>query len=189
MAVDFPDHSFWDFSLEVYGRDGVPPACLELQEAHGVDVNVILFCCWLGRTGRGRLDGAETAAMCDAVAQWHEVVVRGVRGVRQRLKAGVPGAPLELSEPLRRRLAAIEVQLEHIEQLMLAGSVDRAADEARAEADRLADAVANTRGYFDRFGAAASPADAASFAVILGSVFPDAPHAAVAQAAGELAAR
>ena len=81
MAIDFPDHPFWDFSLEVYGRNGIPEACLELQDAHQVDVNVILFCCWMGGTGRGRLERAEMEAMCDAVAEWHEVVVRGVRGV------------------------------------------------------------------------------------------------------------
>ncbi len=187
MTIDFPAHPFWDFSLEVYGSTGIPEACLELQEAHGVDVNVILFCCWLGRTGRGRLERAETEAMCGAVAQWHEVAVCGVRAVRQRLKGGMPPAPIALSEPLRRRLAAIEVQLEHIEQLMLTESVDRDADAARTEADRLADAVANTRDYFDAFGAAATPADAESFAVILGSVFPEAPAARVRRAAARLA--
>ena len=187
MSVDFPAHPFWDFSLEVYGRAGVPEACLEVQEAHGVDVNVILFCCWLGRTGRGRLARAETEAMRAAVAQWHEVVVRGVRAVRQRLKGGMPPAPVALSDPLRRRLAAIEVQLEHVEQLMLAESVDRRPDAARGEAERLADAVANTRDYFEAFGAAAAPADAESFAVVLGSVFPEIPAARVREAAQALA--
>ncbi len=54
--MDYPDHPFWDFSLEVYGAEGVPPACLALQEAHQLDVNIVLFCCWTGATGRGALD-------------------------------------------------------------------------------------------------------------------------------------
>ena len=187
MAVDFPDHPFWDFSLAVYGGEGIPEACLELQDAHGVDINVILFCCWLAETGRGRLEPAETAAMCAAVAEWHAIAVRGVRAVRQRLKGGLAPAPIELSEPLRRRLATIEVQLEHIEQLMLAGSVDRASDETRPRAARLAEAVGNVRGYFDAIDVAASAADAKSFTVILRAVFPDLAAGDVDQAAEKLA--
>lgn len=187
MPVDFPDHPFWDFSLAVYGGEGIPEACLELQEAHGVDVNVILFCCWLGETGRGLLAPAETAAMCAAVGEWHAVAVRGVRAVRQKLKGGMAPAPVALSEPLRRRLATIEVELEHIEQLILAESVDRAADEARPRAARLSEAVGNVRGYFDSIGAAATAADSKSFAVILRSVFPDLPAPDVDKAAGMLA--
>ena len=53
MSVSFPEHPFWDFSLSVYSTEGVPAACLVLQDHHQVDVNVILFCCWLGASGRG----------------------------------------------------------------------------------------------------------------------------------------
>ncbi len=48
---------FWDFSLAVWGREAVEPACLALQERHGIDVNVLLFCGWAGRRGRA-LDAA-----------------------------------------------------------------------------------------------------------------------------------
>ena len=64
MAAEFPDHPFWDFSLRVYGSEGVPEACLVLQERHGIDVNVLLYCFWLGASGRGTLDDGEIAAVC-----------------------------------------------------------------------------------------------------------------------------
>jgi len=35
---------FWDFSLAVWGREAVKPACLALQARHGIDVNILLFC-------------------------------------------------------------------------------------------------------------------------------------------------
>ena len=58
----FPDCAFWDFSLEAYARPGVAPACLDLQERHGADVNLLLFACWLSASGRGALDAALLAA-------------------------------------------------------------------------------------------------------------------------------
>src|SRR5471030_292758 len=45
---DFLPHPFWNFSLEIYAAEGVSGACLDLQERRGCDVNILLFCCWLG---------------------------------------------------------------------------------------------------------------------------------------------
>ena len=139
--MDFPDHPFWDFSLRVYGADGVAGACLDLQDAHQLDVNIVLYCCWIGATGRGALDAGEAEAITKAVAEWHGEIVRGVRAVRQRLKDGLAPAPLELSEPLRRRIARIEVELEHVEQLMLAAVIDRPEDTTAPAERRAADAA------------------------------------------------
>lgn len=42
--------SFWSFSLSVYGKPGVEAACLDLQDRFGADVNLALYCLWIGRT-------------------------------------------------------------------------------------------------------------------------------------------
>ena len=183
VPVDFPDHPFWDFSLNVYGSDGVAAACLVLQERHQIDVNVLLYCCWLGASGRGALDSDEIATMCRTVDAWHRDVVCAVRGVRQRLKGGFGAAPPDLSEPLRRRIAKIEVDLEHVEQLMLANSLARGADESRPETARLDDALDNVRAYFGAAGVAPDAADAGETAIILGPAFAALEGDAVARAA------
>ena len=90
--MQFPDHPFWDFSLATYGKEGVADACIALQEAHGADVNVLLFCAWAGCHGV-RLDRAQIEAACGAVRGWHEEVVRPLRSVRRRLKSALDGSP------------------------------------------------------------------------------------------------
>ena len=60
------DGRFWAFSLEVYGRPGVAPACLALQDRHGLDVNLLLFCCWAASQGV-TLDQRTLAAAEEAV--------------------------------------------------------------------------------------------------------------------------
>jgi uncharacterized protein (TIGR02444 family) len=165
--MDFPDHPFWDFSLEVYGKEGVAPACLVLQDAHQLDVNIVLFCCWIGASGRGALGAEDVESLAEAVAEWHEHIVRGTRAVRQRLKGGLPPAPEALSEPLRRRIAKIEVELEHVEQLMLAATVERAADSEAGDARRAADAKANVERYFSKIGRTPSANDRAAIATII----------------------
>ena len=171
VPVEFPDHPFWDFSLGVYGSEGVAAACIALQERHRIDVNVLLYCCWLGASGRGALGSEEIARVCGTVDAWNRDIVRAVRGVRQRLKGGFGAAPQELSEPLRRRIAGIEVDLEHVEQLMLANSLARAADGGRSEEARLGDALENVRAYFAAARVTPGEAEAEETAVILGPAF------------------
>lgn len=42
------ENEFWQFSLAVYAAPGVEAECLALQEALGIDVNLLLFFVWLG---------------------------------------------------------------------------------------------------------------------------------------------
>ena len=154
--MQFPDHPFWDFSLATYGRDGVADACIALQEAHGADVNILLFCAWAGCSGV-RLDRAQIEAACSAVRGWHEEVVRPLRSVRRRLKSALDGSPpSELQMALRARIQKIEIDAEHIEQLRLAALAD-APDFGNSGAPPLdsAAARANMEAYLSVLGSGA----------------------------------
>ena len=134
----WPAERFWDDSLELYGRPGVEEACLELQRRHGLDVNLLLLCCWLGARGIG-LDRTTLARVGRAVQDWQVEVVRPLRAVRRRLKAKLtdpePGSVHEgwpdLVRALRERLISLEIDAERLEQLALARSV---ADLRRSDA-------------------------------------------------------
>jgi uncharacterized protein (TIGR02444 family) len=142
----FPEHPFWNFSLRVYGSEGVAPACLTLQEAHGIDVNVLLLCCWLGVSGRGAVGEEGIASIVEAASVWHGEVVRSLRSVRKRLKEPVGGEDRALALTLRKHVQKIEIDAEHIEQLMLAAAADALPDATPGEP--AADARANAEAYF-----------------------------------------
>jgi uncharacterized protein (TIGR02444 family) len=134
VSADWPAEPFWTFSLEVYARNGVEAACLELQERHQLDVNLLLLCCWLGTRGI-RLGEAEVAGVRQQVGDWRARVILPLRTVRRHLKdlGTSPSrsiAPLvDQVRSLRRRLQAAELDAERVEQAVLAGAVrERAAD-------------------------------------------------------------
>ncbi len=170
--TEFPDHPFWDYSLKVYMSDGVGAACLALQEIHQIDVNVVLFCIWLGASGRGVMTDSELAEARGAVGAWHDSVVRPLRAVRTRMKGGLPPAPDALAESLRRRIQKIEIDCEHTEQLMLAAAVEREADASRGT--EAADAAANVGRYFGALGITVSDEDRNHLGVVLRVAFPEA---------------
>jgi uncharacterized protein (TIGR02444 family) len=166
--MDFPKHPFWDFALKVYGAPGVSQACLEVQERHGVDVNVLLFCLWVGESGRGAMTPAQLSHARDSVHRWHEGVVKKLRGVRRVLKEDSLGAPNEFADRLRREIQAREIDAEHIEQLVLVASVtDLDVDESRAPEARGEDAVANVGTYLVQLNASLMGVDRAALATIV----------------------
>jgi len=108
------DNTFWQFSLSIYSQADVAEECLALQQAIGIDVNVLLFCAWLGTRSiaLSREDIVAAAANVDA---WGENVVRPLRGVRQQMKALYRNGFADL----RERVKALELEAEQVEQAIL----------------------------------------------------------------------
>lgn len=130
--------AFWRFSLDIYGRPGVAAACLDLQERHGRDVNLVLFAAWIGIAGRGRLTDADFAAAEDAIAPWRRAVVEPLRAVRRHVKESGRAT-------LYEALKAAELDAEHAAQDRLEALV--APTGSRPGATRLDDALANVARY------------------------------------------
>src|SRR5262249_10842000 len=99
---------FWRFSLAVYARPGVAPACLVLQDEYQCDVTLALYCCWLGVSGRGRLDRDSLSAADRAVSGWRQNVVEKFRAARRAIKA----AALPESDGIYAKAKAVELEAE-----------------------------------------------------------------------------
>jgi uncharacterized protein (TIGR02444 family) len=110
--------AFWAFSLELYARPGVAASCLRLQDEGGFDVNLLLLCCWIARSGRGRLSEADIAAAEARAAPWRRDVIEPLRAVRRGLKKLPDAASLSLYAELKQ----IELRAEREEQRLLLAS-------------------------------------------------------------------
>ncbi len=110
MTAAESDNAFWRFSLRIYRAPGVADDCLAVQERCGIDVNLMLFCAWLGAE-RGVPLAVEDFAGCRAaVHEWHERAVKPLRAARRQMKG------LTDVEPLRTHVKGLELEAERIEQ-------------------------------------------------------------------------
>lgn len=109
--------------MALYARQGVPDACLHLQDRHDLDVNLVLFAAFVGAELRHRLTAANAEAARARVDTWHREVVRPLRAVRKRLKTGPAPAPTETTAHLRRRIQQVEIEAELIELDELGGII------------------------------------------------------------------
>ena len=156
---------FWRFSLRVYRAAGVQQACLALQEQCQADVNLLLFCGWVGSKGRV-LDGTELRSALVRVGVWQSEVIAPLRAARRALKQQVIDAPsATVALPLRNRLATLELDLERIEQDTLAEIAAQWPKAAQRLPRRHAIAD-NLDSYFAMLGRAIGPQEAAHLACI-----------------------
>lgn len=113
------DNPFWDYSLAVYGKPGVADACIVLQDGYGIDVNILLFVCWLATVRDAPVEADEIRRAIDHTADWRDRVVRPLRSVRRWLKEDVDGVPAESAESLRGGVKKLELESERLQQEML----------------------------------------------------------------------
>ncbi len=103
---------FWDFAVHFYGRQGVKPVLLELQDQHGLNIPLFLFSLWCGYFRR--LGEPEMAHYINLAADYTHHLIAPVRGARRWLKSRETGnlyrqlldAELECEKQLMARLEA-----------------------------------------------------------------------------------
>ena len=156
---------FWRFSLRTYRAPGVAEACLVLQDGCGADVNLLLYCCWMGLGGRRLGERAVRASMA-AVARWQSEVVRPLRRARRAIKRSHRGVTRAWAEHLRECIGAAELDAEYAEQRVLSRHAARMPRLVRARNPREA-AAANLKCYLDLLGASIGRREARNLGALI----------------------
>lgn len=173
MPVTFEDHPFWDYALDVYGRDGVSAALIALQDRHTLDVNMLLLSLWVSHSGRGILTESEMNHALQVSSNWNPEVVCGLRRVRILLREEVALVPRELSDAVRKQILALEIDCEHVEQLAMAKGLVRTEDPSLTIEERFGHCVANFEKYFTRLGCQLSEEDSEALVTVFSAAYPD----------------
>ena len=135
----------WPFSLKVYGKSGVPPACLLLQDRFGADVSILLYACWMAKRGR-RLMAEDLTRARDLCADWHSQIIVPARVLRRHLKACV--LEDQAKTPVYQAFKAAELAAEKAQQATLEQAAGRYGAAVETVTDQ-APIAANARAYFE----------------------------------------
>lgn len=127
------NEAFWTFSLRFYQLPGVAESCIELQDRHGADVNLVLFALWAAASGH-QLDAEAIAAVDRAARQWRETVTQPLRAARRALKTRPDRVDESEVTALRRQVMAAELESERLQQGAMAHDLTLDARGASVEA-------------------------------------------------------
>jgi len=108
---DATNNPFWSYSLTQYQRPDVAHWCLHSQDIHGLDVNLILFACWLSELGV-RIDDSIFCFRPISVLQ--QDLIEPLRMLRNALKA--PSQKQTQVHHWREQVKQLELSAERIEQ-------------------------------------------------------------------------
>lgn len=174
MPLDCQAEGFWDFSVRTYRTPGVPDACLSLQNDYGADVNMVLYCCWIGGH-TGRFDDELFAKASAFSSDWAEHVVVPLRLARTWMKqsgCNAESVPAESCMELRESIKQVEFGAEKLQQQVL-DSLVSVADERDAAPDQvLKDVIANLRRYADFTGYKACDDVRSKYSIVIHAAFP-----------------
>jgi len=106
--------SLWDWSVATYARPGVKDALLALQNAHGLDVNMILWRLWLAHSHREPTPAMDQAARTLSET-WRTRVVTPLRSARDGIKPPPGGVDPEHARLLRTQILEVELQAERLQ--------------------------------------------------------------------------
>ncbi|KTD08057.1 TIGR02444 family protein [Legionella jamestowniensis] len=79
------NNPFWQFSLKVYQHPDIKKYCLLLQNSKGVNINLLLFCCWLSYLEEP-ITYTEFKKASVAIKEWDQEVTKSLRHARQYIK-------------------------------------------------------------------------------------------------------
>lgn len=169
IIPDLPSHPFWEFSLAVYPQTAVKQGCLALQERIGMNVNIILFICWLAKTGRGRLQQNDFIKIAGLLNRWHLSITQCLRHMRRLIaKAFIP----EKIQACKQIIFTNELAAEQIEQLMLANYFAQLVATQRTTLQKVTDSIASITTYARSLGIAYTEQDLQAIQQILMHIFP-----------------
>lgn len=130
---------FWAFSVRVYADADVPPACLTLQNDHGLDVNMLLYCCWLATHG-AQLDTDVLERALTFAEPWSAQVVKPLRRARTWMKRDSSARaqlPADVYADLRESIKTIELEAERLQQIALEALTPPPAHDPVSDAEAL----------------------------------------------------
>jgi uncharacterized protein (TIGR02444 family) len=101
----------WEYSLSSYKRAGVETTCLTLQDEFGLNVNFLLYCCWLA-TQSIKISDAELLQQVKELRYWDHEVVSPLRQARRALGK----LRVEEAQALKKRVSVCEMEAEEVFQ-------------------------------------------------------------------------
>lgn len=115
--MDFPTSELWNYSTQIWTLPEVETICLDLQDNYDANVNMLLYCCWIGDKNLS-LNDDDLQALLDTVQPW-QTIIKPLRDSRKMMKQQLIALPSSLIDQTVSNITEMEVNAEHMTQLAL----------------------------------------------------------------------
>ena len=121
--MKFPPSEFWSYSTDIYQRAEIERTCLTMQDQYQADVNILLYCCWVGEK-QIELSEDDIATLIKISQPWQKNILMHLRAARATLKTGSVIISDEERNQTRDNICEMESNAEHMAQLALEKAIN-----------------------------------------------------------------
>lgn len=115
--MDYPKSELWNYSTHIWTLPGVEDLCINLQTEYDANVNLLIYCLWLGEQKRC-LNEDDLQVMLDTVKPW-QTMIKPLRDSRRMMQQQMIAMPGELVEQSIANMKEMEINAEHMAQMAL----------------------------------------------------------------------
>jgi hypothetical protein len=143
MKITFAEHPFDTFAAALRQDEVVINALDRLQMQHALNVNLILYSIWYGRSQRGRLLKQDMKALLQNVHTWHERVLVALQRLQNTMASNKKTNTMMIRDSINKEIALVE----RIERCLIADTLLKLNYLRRNPAQQLSDACHNITNY------------------------------------------
>lgn len=136
-----PDHAFWHFTEKMRQNIKVRDSLLQLQTQAGIQINLLLFCCWFASAGLGRFTKPDAQQLIEMIATWNARIVLPFAQLQMRF------AKSTLPKAVKHEIAETGLLIDRLEQLMLTDMPSKFTRSVRTPMQKFTDACKNVATY------------------------------------------
>lgn len=163
-----PMNPFCTFVKQLQAQPEVNNALLSLQQRLQLNINMLLFCCWIAEKGLKPLNKKELRDILAMIAPWHNQIVLALKKLRKRL-------PQQISKPTLHKISKLIIAKEtlanQIEQMLLSDIMLKPVAKRTPE-QRFADACKNITVYCKELPNGMDQQDTEAIKQLLCAIFP-----------------
>jgi len=115
--MDFPTSELWNYSTQIWTLPEVESICLDLQDNYEANVNMLLYCCWVGDKNLS-LNDDDLQTLIDTVQPW-QTIIKPLRDSRKMMKQHLIALPANTIDQTVSNISEMELNAEHMTQLAL----------------------------------------------------------------------
>ena len=115
--MDFPNSELWNYTTQIWTLPEVETICLDLQNSYEANINILLYCCWVGDKNLN-LNDDDLQALLDTVQPW-QTIIKPLRDSRKMMQQHLIAMPANMVDQTIANMSEMELYAEHMTQLAL----------------------------------------------------------------------
>lgn len=145
--MDFPNSELWNYSTQIWTLPEVELICLEMQNDYDININILLYCSWVGDK-KLLLNDDDMQTLLDTVQPW-QIIIKPLRDSRKMMQQQLIAMPANMVDQTVANISEMELNAEHMTQLAMEKALKLESISPASDQDNIECSLNNIKTYLN----------------------------------------